>query len=898
MEERRSKMRRRCKFWLHLILILSLIISTASVNPVTASPTATVSVNPPTIVDETKVAGTTFNISINIKDVTDLFGYDFTLKYDTSVLTATSVTIGDIFLPGYIKWHEDIDDTVGYVWYAITQSIGEVGVSDDGTLATIEFTVDTSLGETILDLCDTKLSGPPPDANPIAHEVYDGCFSNTGFCTPVANFTFTPASPIVEETVTFNASYDPVTGNGSYDPDGYIESWDWDFGDGITNSGEIVGHAYTAAGTYTVTLTVTDNQDLTNTDTTDVTVLVHDIAITGVTASHIAAMAGVPVSINVTVANEGDFEETFTVKAYANDALIQTEPDITLEAGDSEILTLTWNTTGLSEGDYTIKANATIVPEEYNTTNNELTYGTLSIKPYNDYRKPVSVGGVTFYVRIKTKSIVSNFTYRSTDKEINFNATAVPGLEGMLAWWNVTIAKVLLNGDFTVLIDGYSVAFTPTLNATHTSLYFTYTLNIIQVQIEGTIAATPPEASFTPSKTEAFVNEPITFNASASDDPDGHIVSYEWDFDDGNVTTVDCPIITHIYTLAKNKTYQIRLTVTDNHTIPLKDTYNDTTVTITALKPVANFTVSETEAYVNEVIAFTASASYDPDGGPIVTYEWDFDDGNVTVVSNPIMEHTYTSPHNKTYYVNLTVTDNDGQNGTYAKSIQITAFDPVANFTISKTEAFVGEPITFNASASYDPDGPDIRGIVHYEWNFGDETPIVTETDPITTHNYIAAGLYTVTLTVEDNDGTTHSVAEFVTIIKLSSTISITASPTSITVDENTTLTGSITPKRAGVTVTIWYRLSGEETWSTLETVTTDDNSQYSYIWTPPAATTYEVKASWEGDENTKPNESVTSTVTVNEAPTGIPLYLIAAVGAIIIIASCIAAYYLIRKKR
>ena len=54
------------------------------------------------------------------------------------------------------------------------------------------------------------------------------------------------------------ASFD---GSGSQDPDGSIASYVWDFGDGTPDgSGATPSHTYAAAGTYTVTLTVTDNK--------------------------------------------------------------------------------------------------------------------------------------------------------------------------------------------------------------------------------------------------------------------------------------------------------------------------------------------------------------------------------------------------------------------------------------------------------------------------------------------------------------------------------------------------------------------------------------------------------------------------------------------------------------
>ena len=77
---------------------------------------------------------------------------------------------------------------------------------------------------------------------------------------PVADFNYA----IDGLTVTF---YD-----ASYDPDGYIVNWTWDFGDGKTDEGQIVSHTYSKAGTYYVTLTVTDNDGNTASKTLAVTV--------------------------------------------------------------------------------------------------------------------------------------------------------------------------------------------------------------------------------------------------------------------------------------------------------------------------------------------------------------------------------------------------------------------------------------------------------------------------------------------------------------------------------------------------------------------------------------------------------------------------------------------------
>ena len=89
-----------------------------------------------------------------------------------------------------------------------------------------------------------------------------------------------------------------------------------------------------------------------------------------------------------------------------------------------------------------------------------------------------------------------------------------------------------------------------------------------QTKIENVFFTYPnaaPIASFTFSPSDPLIYEDVTFDASASYDSDGTIVSYKWDFGDGNITTVTNPIITHIYTTATSTVnYTVTLTVTDN----------------------------------------------------------------------------------------------------------------------------------------------------------------------------------------------------------------------------------------------------------------------------------------------------------------------------------------------
>jgi parallel beta-helix repeat protein len=79
------------------------------------------------------------------------------------------------------------------------------------------------------------------------------------YFAPIAFFTYSPENPVVNQKVTFDASY-------SFDIDGTITNCEWKFGDGnTTNTTEaIISHSYSSAGNYTVNLTVTDNDGTMN----------------------------------------------------------------------------------------------------------------------------------------------------------------------------------------------------------------------------------------------------------------------------------------------------------------------------------------------------------------------------------------------------------------------------------------------------------------------------------------------------------------------------------------------------------------------------------------------------------------------------------------------------------
>ncbi len=82
---------------------------------------------------------------------------------------------------------------------------------------------------------------------------------------PSASFTTSDCSVQIGDAINLDAS-------ASEDPDGTIVSYDWDFGDGNYDTGETLSHTYTAAGGYTVILTVADDAGGTDIEMISITV--------------------------------------------------------------------------------------------------------------------------------------------------------------------------------------------------------------------------------------------------------------------------------------------------------------------------------------------------------------------------------------------------------------------------------------------------------------------------------------------------------------------------------------------------------------------------------------------------------------------------------------------------
>jgi hypothetical protein len=97
---------------------------------------------------------------------------------------------------------------------------------------------------------------------------------------------------------------------------------------------------------------------------------IHDLAIVSITPSSFLTLTDTIVDVNVTVRNNGEFDETFNASLYRNFSSIENHTDVVLSSGESKTLLFSWNTSGLLPNDYIIKAEVSTVMGEISLEDN------------------------------------------------------------------------------------------------------------------------------------------------------------------------------------------------------------------------------------------------------------------------------------------------------------------------------------------------------------------------------------------------------------------------------------------------------------------------------------------------------------------------------------------------
>lgn len=258
----------------------------------------------------------------------------------------------------------------------------------------------------------------------------------------------------------------------------------------------------------------------------------------------------------------------------------------------------------------------------------------------------------------------------------------------------------------------------------------------------------------------------VTFTSEGSRDPDGQIISYEWDFDyDGVSFDVEARGMTAQHTYFKAGTFVAALRVMDDRgntavdfvQITVEETEQQLPVAFAKARVGSNpFSTGPISAIIGQPVQFSGEG-FDPDGGS-VTYFWMFGDGAQSSVQNPT--HTYTAAGD--YLVQLIVTDDES---TSAQADPLTVRvgaagnqPPIADAQASTDgQSFVDGPVRapvgallFFRGIAVDPENEDLT----YDWEFGDG---LRATERETTHIYNSPGIYTVLLSVRDPSWNTGS---------------------------------------------------------------------------------------------------------------------------------------------
>jgi parallel beta-helix repeat protein len=236
---------------------------------------------------------------------------------------------------------------------------------------------------------------------------------------PVAIFTWSPLEPIYNQPATFNASK-------SYDVNGTIVSYAWNFGDStppVTEPGPIAYHTFTASENYTVTLTVTDNDGLTNSTSHIVKVLLYKLEI-DVYTQHLEPYSGKdPHQPSDAFAPQSNVilyaEVTYNYEPVENKQVVFTVTD----PNSVEIFYRTDNTnaSGIAVVDFRLANNATFgvytvlaaVEVSGRKANDTLTFlmgwiiEIISVKTVDQYGAPkiIFVEGEQIYFSVNVKNI-------------------------------------------------------------------------------------------------------------------------------------------------------------------------------------------------------------------------------------------------------------------------------------------------------------------------------------------------------------------------------------------------------------------------------------------------------------------------------------------------------------
>ncbi len=182
-----------------------------------------------------------------------------------------------------------------------------------------------------------------------------------------------------------------------------------------------------------------------------------------------------------------------------------------------------------------------------------------------------------------------------------------------------------------------------------------------------------PVPAATASPNPQFAEEPVTFDDDGSSDPDGGIIEkYEWDWNNDGTYEAEGAHVQHTWTSAGTYTVQFRVT-DDEHTSSVLDPPLSIEILPANQPPVAKAVANPTVQDVVKEVQFDDDGSYDPDGGSIQKFEWDWDNDGAFDEEGDHVTHAWDLPG--LYEVQFRVTDDEGATDTLDTPLGIEVLD-------------------------------------------------------------------------------------------------------------------------------------------------------------------------------------------------------------------------------
>jgi len=594
------------------------------------------------------------------------------------------------------------------------------------------------------------------------------------------------AEALVGEQLTFD-------GGRSGDPDGLVVGYTWDFGDGNEDHGPVVTHAYAAAGQFTVTLTVSDENGATGEDTLLVTVSQPNQPPVAEAGPELSGVVGAPVALDGSGSNDPDgqivawtwtlgdgtsrqgaqIEHTYVAQGVYHVTLVVTD-DAGAEASDTTTVTVEQahqppvaaagddlqgelGQPVVFDGGGSQDPDGAIVAYVWDFGDGQQGEGEVAVHTYDAAGLYVATLTVTDddglsdtdTLAVRVEEVIVNRApvasagpdqQAEVGRALSFDGAASTDPDGVIVThaWDFGDGE---QGVGEVVVHSYAAAGLYVVTLTVTDDGGLSDTDTLTVRVEEVVVNQPPTASAGPDQL-AEPGVPLSFDGSASSDPDGALVQYTWDFGDGQQGQGE--VVLHTYAAAG--LYVVTLTVTDDGGLSDTDTLTARVEEVVVNQaPVAD-AGPDLVGQANSPLSFDGSASSDPDGS-IAAYAWDFGDGQQG--DGEVALHTYAAAG--LYVATLTVTDDGGLSDTDTLTVRVEEVvvnqPPVADAGPDQSGE-VGRPLSFDGSGSSDPDG----AVAHYAWDFGDGS---LGSGQVTSHTYDQPGLFTVTLVVTDDGGAT-----------------------------------------------------------------------------------------------------------------------------------------------